>query len=252
MNRSPNQEYSGSARQTPAKIPVLPLNTNPSSYSAANRRTVGCPVQRVYPWLLFASTFVAAVFCLAYITKPVVMATSSVSPRQGAMNAGSDGNLPDEIPESMVPDGNELPGTDRSPLADTPPASPLASDFEETNIRIQHVLDAEFPSGDVKRIIVDVPVLYRSRNLRWSLEETERARDLLERLTSYQQRTRDLRDEGTALLNEWNGLMSASIPGQALRADSPSLPSNQVNGLLTGAPAASDTVETIKLKQPER
>ena len=113
------------------------------------------------------------------------------------------------------------------------------------------MLDAEFPSGDVSRIIVDVPVLYRSRNLRWSQDEAARARILLERLAAYQDQVRNLRSEGTLLLDEWNSLMTASIPGAALRADSPSLPANQQDGLMPGGSSASDTVDTIKLQNPE-
>lgn len=151
----------------------------------------------------------------------------------------------------MVPDGNTLSGVDESELMTNGKNASLASDFEETNIRIQHVLDAEFPSGDVSRIIVDVPVLYRSRSLRWTQEQTTQARTLLDRLGAYQEQIRSLRGEGNQLLEEWNGLISESIPSVALRADSPSLPTNQQDDLTPASARGSDTVETIKLQHPE-
>ena len=42
-------------------------------YSTSNRRaSPTCGAQRAYPWLLSSSTAVAALFCLLYITKPVI------------------------------------------------------------------------------------------------------------------------------------------------------------------------------------
>lgn len=237
--------------KTTSTLPVLPLKADPTSYSTANRKMSGCPIQRLYPWLLFASTAVAATFCLAYITKPVILATPYPTP-QFLEQKGFAANNPStpEKSETMLPNGNSLPGTDGGGSGANVPTAPLASDFEETNIRIQHVLDAEFPSGDVSRIIVDVPVLYRSRSLRWTQDETAMARLLLERLAAYQDQVRSLRTEGTDLLDEWNSLMTGSIPGEALRADSPSLPANQQDGFLPGTAETSDTVDTIKLQNP--
>ena len=57
-------------------MPALPspLVTPTGEYSASNRRaSPACGAQRAYPWLLFFSTAVAAVFCLLYITKPVII-----------------------------------------------------------------------------------------------------------------------------------------------------------------------------------
>ena len=79
MREIPKQDQQEVAVKTPKPMPVLPLNTDPAAYSTANRRAAVCPVQRLYPWLLFASTAVAATFCLAYISKPVILATPSPS-----------------------------------------------------------------------------------------------------------------------------------------------------------------------------
>lgn len=252
MKPDSKQDLTDKVARMPSPMPVLPLKSDPASYSTANKKMPGCPIQRLYPWLLFASTAVAATFCLAYISKPVILTSPAPTPLvQGQKEFAANNPTDPGRTDTMIPDGNSLPGTEGSVTGGNPPATPLASDFEETNIRIQHVLDAEFPSGDVSRIIVDVPVLYHSRSLRWTQEEAARARVLLDRLAVYQDRIRNLRSEGTGLLDEWNSLMTGSIPGEALRADSPSLPANQQDDLSPDAPRASDTVDTIKLQNTE-
>ena len=240
----------------PKPIPSLPINTTPGSFSSANRRAVSCRIQRAYPWMLFTSTAIAATFCLAYITKPVILPnpspTDSPTPKEVAANVPA----PAAVSEKLLPDPTSLPGDSKHPkpasALENPPTVSLNTEFEETNIRVQHILDAESPTGDISRIIVDVPVVYRSRNLRWSQEETTEARALLARLSEHQEKTRALRDEGKALLNDWNTLMGISIPSNALRADSPSLPSNQHDPLAPIGSSAEETIDTIKLSEPEK
>lgn len=254
MKPIPSEENS---KDNPRQIPGIPLSASPSSYSKANRRTATCSVQRVYPWLLFASTAIAATFCLAYITKPVILASPSVTPAlPGQKEIASAGkSQPSIIPDTILPDPDRLPGDAARASAESaegqPPAALRKSDFEETNIRVQHVLDAESANGEIDRIIVDVPVLYRSRNLRWTQEEAAEARRLLVLLSTHQEKTRALRDEGAMLLDSWNRLMDGSIPSDALRADSPSLPANQFDPLAPSGAAAAETIETIKLGNPE-
>lgn len=236
-------------------MPALPLKSDPTSYSSANRKSQSCSIQRIYPWLLFASTAVSATFCLAYITKPVVF--SEPSP---AILSQIQLSEPQDFSKEnqSISEQSESQDASETPLLDGPDSylktrsnSPQTSDFEETNIRIQHVLDAEFPSGDISRIIVDVPVLYRSRSLRWNQGQTDQARLLVDRLAVYQNQIRSLRSEGDELLKEWNELLSESIPGAALRADSPSLPANQQDDFTPGSNRGSDTVDTIRIQLPE-
>ncbi|MDP4997171.1 MAG: hypothetical protein NWQ16_13210 [Akkermansiaceae bacterium] len=234
------------------KIPGLSLNPDPSTYSSANRKVNSCPVQSIYPWLLFASTAIAATFCLAYITKPYIIEGPSNSAIPEQREVSSNTPAPKDGTGSLLPSADALPGENSpspSPVGGAPAAS--GADFEETNIRVQHVLDAESPSGDISRIIVDVPVLYRSRNLRWTQQEAAEARELLARLSAHQERTRALRDEGAQLLSAWNDLMDHSVPTAALRADSPSLPANQYDPLAPVGSSAADTIETIELQNPQ-
>lgn len=234
-------------------IPGISNTPSPSPYSKTNRRAAPSAVQTAYPWLLFASTAVAATFCLAYITKPVIIAGPSLSsPSPGLKEVASSGAAQTKI----LPDPNRLPGDGGRPSAEKAagkaPATAQKSDFEETNIRVQHVLDAKSENGEVDRIIVDVPVLYRSRNLRWTQQEAAAARKLLDQLTAHQEKTRALRDEGFALMDSWNSLMGRSIPSASLRADSPSLTANQFDPLAREGAAAEETIETIKLSNPEK
>ena len=231
------------------KIPGIPLNPDPASYSAANRKTASCSLYSAYPWLLFASTAVAATFCLAYISKPYIVeggASTAPEAEQRVVTANSTTQQP-AAGNTLLPTTDSLPGEGTSPVSKTPATS--GANFEETNIRVQHVLDAESPSGDISRIIVDIPVLYQSRNLRWSQQEAAEARALLARLTEHQEKTRILRDEGAQLLSAWNDLMDRSVPIAALRADSPSLPENQFDPLAPIGSKGGNNIETIKLQK---
>ncbi|WP_411825954.1 hypothetical protein [Luteolibacter sp. AS25] len=234
-------------------IPGIPLQSKTGGYSTSNRKVAACPVQRVYPWLLFASTAVAATFCLAYITKPVILAGPSPSLfDEGQTNSTVDAATVQPVENELAPSLDGLPGENEANQgnrsgSDTP-ASPSASDFEETNIRVQHALDASSPGGEVNRIVIDVPVLYQSRNLRWSQQEAAEARILLDRLSLYQENVRALRDQGNQLRNEWNALLEKSIPSQALRVDSPSLPTNQKDQFSPNN--NGDTSNSIKLRKP--
>ncbi len=120
--------------------------------------------------------------------------------------------------------------------------------FEETNLRVQHVLTAETPGGQLARIDIDVPVLYQSRNLRWTAAEVPDARALLIRLADYQEKSRTLRGEGVALLDSWNRLVGRSIPAGDLRADSSTLPVNQLDAAGAPRPAGLNTIESIQIQ----
>jgi hypothetical protein len=234
----------------PQTLELGPLNGN--SPPAPNRRATACPVQRSYPFLLVASTALAAVFCGLYIHKPVIVAGNPPGPAATAnAPAPAFAALPPAAPaDSLLPQAKALPGDLTKPL----PADPRrlgsttdagANPYEETNLRIQHVLKAQGPAGeDLGKIMLEVPVLYRSRALRWTPEEVARARDLMTRIGNYQEASRMVRDEGQKLLAEWNALVGGSIPAAVLRADSPSLSREAL-------PAASqglDSTEAIEIQ----
>jgi hypothetical protein len=249
-----------SGRPPADPMPSLPsvLPTSPGPYSASNRRSAGCAVQRVYPWLLSTSTLVAAVFCLLYITKPVIVPAStpngslSMVPHMPLETGAVSGT-------ALLPTKDHLPGekpgsSSAKPVPADPrrdlPGAATPGAFEETNLRIQHVLTAEAPGGHLDRIDLEVPVLYQSRHLRWTAAEVASAREILAKLMEHQEKTRQLRGEGVALLDAWNRLVSTSIPATDLRADSPSLPDNQEDAADSPRPAGWTSPESIQIQAP--
>lgn len=244
----------GMFKATDPAMPALPsvIATPAVSYSTSNRRASPLAGQRLYPWLLFASTALAGVFCVLYVTKPVIVAPQGTTRADGVAVV-----IPTPVTaatnQGLMPNHDRLPGEKSagqvSPAStrETPPP-PRAAAFEQTNIRIQHILTAESPGGHLAKIDLDVPVLYQSRNLRWTATEVAGARDLLIRLVDYQERSRALRAEGSDLLDAWNDLIGSSIPAGELRADSPTLPTNQQDAATAPRPAGLDTAESIKIQ----
>jgi len=215
----------------------------------SNQRRAACATQRAYPVLLVLSTLMAAVFCALYLSKPVIVrgeaaAAPAATPAAVDPDAGTI--------QPLAPAPEALPGDEAERPQTAAPAQIARDDgdsFEETNLRIQHVLSAAGPAGqDLGRIVLDVPVLYQSGRIRWTQEDVARARSLLTRIGDYQQRARALRDEAIVLISEWDQLTVESIPEPALRADSPTLPENQ--GLGTAEVSTLKTSEAIEIDKP--
>ncbi len=253
MNPLPAQSETKDAAHEPG-IPSIPsvLSTPATSYSKANRRASSCMAQRAYPWLFFASTSLAGIFCMLYVTKPVILASQN-------SNTLPSGSLIDPKPN------NTLPAPTSSPTLKEPgKAVELnASDssikekavlavFEQTNLRIQHILTAEAPGGHLAKIDLEVPVLYQSRSLRWTTAEVAEARDLLSRLSDYQERVQALRSESASLLDSWNRLIERSIPSNELRADSPTLPQNQQNVTTLRSATGQNPTELIQIQPAKK
>jgi len=243
-------------------IPSLPsaLAAPAGSFSKTNRRTASSPVQRAYPWLLSASTLAAVAFCLLYISKPVIVASGAKTSElaNGETKPVTPGSNRDSGKAAgLLPDKERLPGDASAqaainPISADPRKSILppsyATNFEETNLRVQHILTAEAPGGHVDRIDLDVPVLYQSRSLRWTPDEVAQARELLNRLMGYQEKSQAMRAEGIQLLDAWNRLIGNSIPAHDLRADSPSLPTNQVDTSESPRLAGSLSNDSIQIQ----
>lgn len=241
------------------------LQKPPEAPSPANfRRGESNPIHRAYPFLLLGSTAIACFFCFMYITKPVIQIGGSLFPAiqpeapaiQSSLSPAPTPAAPAVgTPLAAVPaQPSLLPGADKFP-GDSAGGRPVlvqatASPFEETNLSVQHVLTAQVPAGDLCRLVVDVPVIYQSRQLRWTEKDVAQARQLLTRFADYQEKSLVLRSEGMSLLHDWNQLINHSIPTTELRADSPALPSNEVNALPVTLPAGLDTSESIQIQNP--
>lgn len=208
-----------------------------------------------YPWLLLVSTTMAAVFCFMYITKPMNSLAPSLTVRPSTDPEQASPPADEETQATgLLPDPERLPG-DKAVPTEPDPKSARSSrptpTFEETNLQIQHVLSAEAPGGDLSRIVINVPVLYQSRNLGWTADDIAESRKLLVQLSAYQEKVRALREESTALLAAWNRLVDSSIPDTLLRADSPSLTANQGVAEIDPKKGGLDSAEAIQIQPSE-
>jgi len=253
MKPLPSSDMTG--KPAPIRGAILPSLSLGDPIPSNQRRSAN-PVRNVYPWLLLASTTIATVFCILYITKPVIETTTVVPgkaelpslPKPGSVAASEPRNTPTSPSAQIQAQADPV----HKDAALMPKSTAVSPKFEETNLGIQHVLTAQAPAGDLCRIVLDVPVLYQSRQLRWTERDVEDARELLAQLSNYQEKSIALRSEGLELLDHWNRLLNRSIPASELRADSPALPANQKNSPLLIVPAGFDTRESIQLKPSEK
>jgi|GEM_PF-608584 hypothetical protein len=210
-------------------------------------------LERVYPWLLAVSTLLSTVLCWLYVTKPVVIEEISVLP-SGRSELNMNTQLPHETshkqivgvttPLGLVPSDSELPSA-RNRSSEAMPGAPIEIDprkltmakranstlsvsngWEKTNLKVQHILSADVGMTENEKIIINVPVLYQTRSMRWTPQQMVKARDVLERLMLYERDLSKLRKEGLDIMASWNHIIRDTIPAGSLRADSPSLPYN--------------------------
>ena len=69
----PHRDFDDRPGEGPTLALSVPLIPSGGEYSSANRRAGTCSTSRAYPWLLVLSTLVAGLFCLLYMTKPVIL-----------------------------------------------------------------------------------------------------------------------------------------------------------------------------------
>lgn len=204
----------------------MPTTTNQSS----NEITL------TYKYLLTFSTLSAVFFCYLYVTKPTtVMPSPAVE--AGAEETKQAENTPSTMGgfDSLAIDALPGEGSPQIPAIENPAginsAIPLAQSdstkglvgFEETNDRVQHVLTAQNNNAS-ERIILEVPVIYRTRGLRFGPEQANEAQRVLRALKIYQSQIKKLHQDGKNIQSAWNSILMYSQPIGALRADSPSLP----------------------------
>jgi len=243
--------------------------------------SAAAPIQlnKGYPWLLGLSVCLSAVLCYLYITKPVIISQSprsEVSQNDAGAEVGSEDSTgkrsggktsSQSTKAALLPSDSGLPGTNLSsgsgdatdqskrsgargaPKSIDPRLLATAGDgtgWETTNSRVQHILSADNGSGELTKIVMNVPVLYQTRTMRWTPTDIQRARDVLTRLMVYENNLSKLKQEGRALLSDWNRLLEKTVPTSALRADSPSLPYN--HSRQSGAGNLPDSGSTIKVE----
>ena len=239
-------------------------------------------VPLIYPFMLIICAIVATLFCYLYLTASPTTAAPNISTQAEAADSlpqqeentstyttaqakaeqthsskkeASTSQVSPETPAAQpdtsfqLPSDSGLPGEIKvktSPLATMPLAkSPALGDsvsYEQTNYTIQHVLDAQYGDTSQERITIEVPVLYQTRGMRWGPNEIQEASRILRAMEIYKGRVTQLKNDGHNIQKAWENLLTRSQPVSALRADSPSLPSNtQLNESL------SNTSESISL-----
>jgi hypothetical protein len=160
---------------------------------------------------------------------------------------------PENPPQpKLLPDGSSLPDSSRpnsskqSPLTnskesgpeamkqnkgrDVPSGNPEkvvdgsdASVWEPTAITVNRVFLATDGSKGVRKVPMNVPVLYESRLLALDKDKQRAIARLLDKLVSYRTRLAAMRKEGADLLTEWNQIISSGTPQDLLLSDSPTL-----------------------------
>ncbi|NWK54867.1 hypothetical protein HW115_04555 [Verrucomicrobiaceae bacterium N1E253] len=231
----------------------------------------GSAGQRAYPWLLALSVCFSGVLCWLYVTKPVIVSSGEVqaqgssAPSKGVLSSGGGSeNSKSSGPSDLLPSDDALPGMAGKKAAGKGSAisggagspKPLdprklatagdGSGWEKTNARVQHILSADAGDGEIAKIVLNVPVIYETRTMRWTQTDIQQARDILGRLMVYESNLARVKQEGNALLSDWNKLLEKTVPAGSLRADSPSLPYN--HSQRSSGEGLPDSGSTIKIE----
>jgi hypothetical protein len=149
----------------------------------------------------------------------------------------------------LLPDGNSLPdgshpnsqkqskepatkpeavkqdkGLDAQPDPEKAVHESDTSLWEPTGITVSRVfLATDGAKGEVRKIPMNVPVLYESRLMALDKDKQRAVARLLDKLVTYRTRLSAIRKEGADLLAEWNQIVSSSTPQDLLLSDSPTL-----------------------------
>ena len=237
------------------------------------------PLYKLYPWLLSASVCLSAVLCWMYVSKPVIVTAAPTSvdnsflvePQledKGLEPLGTPLATSNNVP-SLIPSDDKLPGEEPSQKNSSQRGSepkihavtPQVADndsiqsssentgWENTNLKVQHILRADNGDGELEKIILTVPVRYESRTMRWAPQDVLQARNILSRLMVYERDLNRLRLQGESILTDWNGLLKRTVPSGVLRADSPSLPYNR--GYANAPQGLPDSSSVIKVGDKE-
>lgn len=240
-------------------------NSRRSQNSAVDLTAEASGLTKAYPWLLATSVCLSGVLCWMYVTKPVIAPAAPVAAIQPSVSHNGPSGEPNGPLDgaSLIPSDSALPGAspvvaNRAAAPDTgQPGSPVNIDprklaamsgdsseagWESTNLKVQHILSADSGNGQLEKIILDVPVRYETRTMRWTVHDIEKARDVLGRLMIYERDLNNLRKQGVTILQDWNTLLEHTVPAPALRADSPSIPYNHGHGYERGSLPDSSTV----------
>ncbi|MDP0491991.1 MAG: hypothetical protein Q7Q71_13155 [Verrucomicrobiota bacterium JB023] len=199
------------------------------------------PLNRFYPPLLCLSTFLTALFFWLYLTKPVIVSpnqsspnptsTAATSPVSGASEEqGMEPLSPLNEPEQEgvlqpFPDQHLLPGEEvisTSEVAGKEAGG--ASLLEETKLKMRHSVLVDSGVIPMDRYDFEVPVFYEGRTMVWEQEQIESFRLLAKEMERHLEDVKIVRENGERLMLEYQALVRAGMPVEALLPDSFSLP----------------------------
>jgi len=270
-----------------ASAPVRSISDYMDGSGSSGREPLSAgQLDKAYPWLLAGSIALSMVLCWLYVTKPVIVegevsseSHSGILAADDSANASAHGVRTGHMAgggAALLPSDRALPGADdaarqrRGPapqkqdgsaaqtLRKISPAKLAKSradadgagftlGWEATNLKVQHILSVDSGSDELEKIVLNVPVLYETRTMRWSPGDIAKARGVMRGLMEYERKLNELRNEGHAILQDWNQLLQSTSPTVALRADSPSLPYN--HGQDSESETLPDSSSAIKLEQ---
>ena len=259
----PTQQISTTRKETRKG---KPSSANQEACGGPAAPSVSSPLNKAYPWLLGASVCLSGVLCWMYVTKPVIVSSSTIAPvAEQSLDSDPDTTMVEPVKAiisqpDLVPSSDALPGENPSLMPSKKPAiasstgqNPLANagvSWENTNLKVQHILRADTGNGEIEKIILDVPVRYETRTMRWEKEDIADARNILSQLMVYERDLNNLRQQGKSILKDWNLLLERTVPATVLRADSPSIPYNQGYGSRPQDLPASSSVIKVDTPKP--
>jgi hypothetical protein len=151
---------------------------------------------------------------------PKLLPDGNSLPDSSHPNSQKPSKAPAPKPEAMKQDK----GLDAQPDPEKAVHESDKSLWEPTGITVSRVfLATDGAKGEVRKIPMNVPVLYESRLLALDKDKQRAVARLLDKLVSYRTRLAAIRKEGTDLLAEWNQIISSSTPQDLLLSDSPTL-----------------------------
>ena len=151
---------------------------------------------------------------------PKLLPDGNSLPDSSHPNSQKQSKAPAPKPEAMKQDK----GSDPQPDPEKAVPESDKSLWEPTGITVSRVfLATDGAKGEVRKIPMNVPVLYESRLLAVDKDKQRAVARLLDKLVSYRTRLAAIRKEGADLLTEWNQIISSSTPQDLLLSDSPTL-----------------------------
>jgi len=95
-----------------------------------------------------------------------------------------------------------------------------ASVAENTVLTVEQVFGIKHGGKEFGKLLVEAPIRFDGKSMRWSEDEIHNARNFLEKLKSYSDDLARLGEESTSLEQEWYQILRESRPVDSLRSDS--------------------------------